>query len=48
MIEQALTIILTAMGGLPKPFKTLISLGSKTPRAYSAAIKAGKASSKSF
>jgi hypothetical protein len=43
-IAQALQMTLTALGGFWKPFKTLISFGSNTPKAYSAACKAGIAS----
>lgn len=39
---------LIAAGGLLIPFNVLISFGSNTNNAYSAAANAGKTSSKSF
>jgi len=39
---------LTAIGGFMKPFNVLISLGSSTNNAYSAAMSPGSAASKSF
>ena len=45
---QALQIALTAYGGDAIYFNYIISFGSKTPKAYSAANKAGIASSKSY